>query len=182
MLSYPTHLADRYPGWNFSTGVNSIGLEWSRMERTSRNLHKTPIALGTYDPFGPAWTSWAIAAQQHYSLLANLEDHTLDRYYISDRPWNMQYGRYSINFVAIKGSTVQVLDIHGDDESDLTEAMPKKLGKPFLLETRALVSHFSFGPQATGILGTDLLGRYRGFANEMVCESGNKKFPWSGFE
>lgn len=77
---------------------------------------------------------------------------------------------------------MDILEIHGDDESDLTEAMPRKLGRPFLLETRALVSHFSFGPQSEGLRRTDLLARYRGFANEMVCERGNQKGVWVGFE
>ncbi len=38
-----------------------------------------------------------------------------------------------------------------------------------IIDTHALVAHFSFWPQEKELLTTDLLGRYAAYAEEMAC-------------
>ncbi|MCJ1385677.1 hypothetical protein MMC17_008800 [Xylographa soralifera] len=144
---------------------------WLPLPPSPRNLQKTPIAKSSYDAFGLAWTSWAMAAQQHYSLLSNIETHHLHKYHFGDSAgmWDMQYDRYNLNFLAIWGHDVRANLPITDDEQELTSDLPKILGRPLLVDTRAVVSHFSFGPQKEGMRETDLLARYEALAEEMVC-------------
>ena len=171
---------------------------WLPMEPTSENLMKTPVAAGAeYNAFGKGWVQWTMAAQQHYSLLEHMEKDTFDRYWAGNRDgiWNMQYSRYNLNFLAIWGSSVAMMDVVEDDEEALTVMIPKALkrrklspfpcnsgrGVPFLtasvaciVDTHALIGHFQFG--TTPELGcTDLLDRYLAYANEMVCEADNQR-------
>ncbi|MCJ1436959.1 hypothetical protein MMC27_006342 [Xylographa pallens] len=147
------------------------GHRWLPLPSSPQNLQKTPIAHSAYDAFGLAWTSWAIAAQQHYSLLSNIETNHMHKYQFgdSDGMWDMQYDRYNLNFVAIWGRDVRVNLPIKDDEQELTSDLPRLLGRPLLIDTRAVVSHFSFGPQKEGMRETDLLSRYEALAEEKVC-------------
>jgi len=55
-----------------------------------------------------------------------------------------------------------------DDEEWLTVALPKRIGKSVAVDSHALATHFSFGPQAN-VQTTDLLGRYLDYAQENAC-------------
>lgn len=93
------------------------------------NTDNTPISLVEYNSFGTGWTRWAVAAQQHYSFLMNLEeDPQLDVYRF--RIWETVYDRLSINFFAIMGN--DILDngpVPGGDEEYFTQYLPKRLGR-----------------------------------------------------
>jgi len=54
------------------------------------------------------------------------------------------------------------------------QGVSKEHEEPFLIDTGALVSHFAFGTQHK-LLRTDVLERYLGYANEMVCERSRQK-------
>ncbi|OTB06506.1 hypothetical protein M426DRAFT_318911 [Hypoxylon sp. CI-4A] len=156
-----------------------------------------------------AWKSWAIASQQQYSLLKNLEDNTMSRYFFgspqefvsgqntsavalkhaadsktrnspgAEQLYNTQYKRYNLNFVALWGHDVKAaLPIAGDDEEDITVTIPRRTRRPFVIDTRSVVGHLSFYPQHDGVRETDLLDRWRAFANEMVCSPQNQKNPF----
>ena len=142
----------------------------------SAQLMKTPIAKAAYDAFGLGWTSWAIAAQQHYSLFKNIEDEQLSRYWFGNAEgiWNMQYERYNLNFLAIWGSSVKMELPGTDDEEALTVTIPKKFHRPCLVDSHALIAHFNFGTQPE-MIHTDLLDRHRAYANEKVCSADNQK-------
>lgn len=178
---------DTKPKSNFSTGDKGgppfENHRWLPLSDTSEDLLRTPISGASYDAFGMAWKSWAIGAQQHYSLLRNIEENRLDRYFFGDREgiWDLQYGRYNLNFLAIRGSSVALALPGGDDEHDLTVKIPLQLKKPCLLDSHALVAHFNFGIQPE-IAHTDLLDRYRLYANENVCAADNQKsrLPFHG--
>ncbi|MCJ1287230.1 hypothetical protein MMC26_006578 [Xylographa opegraphella] len=144
---------------------------WLPLPRSSQNLQRTPIARAAYDAFGFAWGSWAIAAQQHYSLLSNIETNHIHKYHFgdSDGIWDMQYDRYNLNFIAIWGHDVRANLPIQDDEQELTSDVPKRRGRPLLIDTKAVVSHFSFGPQKEGMRETDLLARYEALAEERAC-------------
>ena len=95
-----------------------------------------------------------------------------------DGVWNMHNMRYSLNVLAIWGRAVaDDPPITGDDEEELTVTIPQRLGKSLLLDSRSLVAHFHYGRQQADIMKTDLLDRYRAFANEMVCAVDNQKKP-----
>lgn len=161
---------------------------------TSLDMLKTPI--GRFDPkeevtgFGTALGSWALGVQQQYSLLQNLEKNTMKQYIfgsdldnpapgVSNTLWDTKYTRYNLNFVAVWGKDVRDnWPFDRDDEGEMTEGIPKKTGRPFVIETRALVAHFHFSPQRDRIIKTDLLDRWRAYANERVCGVGNLKRPF----
>ena len=158
------------------------GHRWLPLPDNERNLYNTPIAKTAYDPYGPDWTSWAIPAQVHYSLLENLEKNQLSKYYYGggvdperEGIWNMQYGRMNINFMAIWGN--DVLDnlpfSQSDDEHELSVVLTTKLRRPLLVNTHAIAAHFSFRTQHE-LYDTDLLSRYRAYANEFICKADNQ--------
>jgi hypothetical protein len=185
----PQHPSDRNETWKFypiPEGGYKIGVEggppflghrWLPMEKTSENLLLTPIAAGkSFDPFGKGWYEWTMAAQQHYSFLEHMERQDFGKYWSGNQDgiWNMQYGRYNLNFLAIWGSSVASMKVSPDDEEDMTVRIPKALKKPCLIDTHAVVAHFSFG-RTPELETTDLLDRYRLYANEMVCTKDNQK-------
>lgn len=153
---------------------------WLPLQKNAKNLHKTPIHAAQYKWEGIGLQSWQLASQQHASFFSNVEAGTLNRYFFGDENgiWNMQNYRYSINFIAIWGDTVQSSDISERDELDIAVRNPEILGRPLLIDSHALVSHFSFGPQHENLLRTDFLDRYRAYANEMVCKKDNQKVPF----
>ncbi|KAI1334478.1 hypothetical protein F5Y15DRAFT_420872 [Xylariaceae sp. FL0016] len=93
--------------------------------------------------------------------------------------FDTQYVRYNLNFIALWGHDVRNnLPVAEDDEQDLTATIPERLQRPFVIDTRAVVGHLSFYPQHEGIRETDLIDRWRAFANDMVCTAGNQKRPF----
>ena len=112
------------------------GHRWLPLHKGEDNLYKTPIAQSQYNAFGPDWTSWAIAAQVQYSLLENIENNQLSRYYYGsglddtrEGIWNMAYERMNINVMAIWGKDVlENLPFQDtDDEKELSVTLPLKL-------------------------------------------------------
>ena len=55
------------------------------------------------------------------------------------------------------------------DEEWLTVKLPERLGRSIAVESDALATHFSFGPQG-GLDKTDLLARYHDYALENACK------------
>ena len=143
------------------------GHRWLRLANDS-DIHRTPMAETEYRTWGTALKSWPIAAQTHYSFLENLELDQLDLYK-SSRPWLTDYKRLSINFMTLWADDVlDNLPMDTVDEEWLTINLPRGLGKSVAVEMEALAAHFTFGTQG-GVGKTDLLVRYKGYADEMVC-------------
>ncbi|KAJ5184220.1 hypothetical protein N7492_001836 [Penicillium capsulatum] len=147
-------------------------------------LSKTPAAASQYDPFGNNLYFWPLAAQAHYSLLQNIEEKALDRYYMvhdigktkrgTPSVWRMTGTRLSINFMAIRGRDVfenRDTIARNDDEHTLTVDLPQYIDRSVLVETTSIVAHYSFGPQSS-MPKTDLLERYHNYAREKVCPTG----------
>jgi len=168
-----------------------LGHRWLPISTNEANesidLLRTPMGraqeTGDFN-FSLAWTSWAVATQQHYSLLKNLEDNTVSRYHFGggyDDLWDTQFVRYNLNFIAIWGKDVREnLPVEADDEKGLSVTIPMKTGRAFMIDTKAVVAHMHFGPQTKGVVETDLLDRWRAYANEQVCDAGNRKLPMDG--
>ncbi|KAI0840398.1 hypothetical protein F5Y06DRAFT_285781 [Hypoxylon sp. FL0890] len=94
--------------------------------------------------------------------------------------YDTQYEPYHLKFIAIWGRDIAAsLPVRGSDETHLTSSTPLRLGRPFVIDTRAVVGHESFG-LGDGVAYTDLVDRFRSYANEMVCAPDNVKKPWDG--
>lgn len=105
---------------------------WLRVP-DDKALNRTPVAYLTYDVWGPTYENWAIATQQHYSLLENIETEKLDLYKF-DHPWDMKGERLRINFVAILGSDILDTDVFHwsykqSDEDMLVLTLPHDTGR-----------------------------------------------------
>ena len=146
-----------------------VGHRWLRLP-SENEIHRTPIVDIEYKTWGTGLKSWAIAAQEHYSFLENLQrDPNLSMYKFG-RPWITDYRRLSINFMALLADDVlDNLPVKGIDEEWLTVDLPKSLSRHVVVESEALAVHFSFGNQAKGVESTDLLERYHGYAVENAC-------------
>ncbi|ODA83106.1 hypothetical protein RJ55_01615 [Drechmeria coniospora] len=136
-------------------------------------LDKTPISQIQYDPWGVSWFMWQIGAQQHYSLHEHLEKNELQQYRF--RTWDFQFKRASIQFIAMMGRDINaVKPIQGVDEQYFTVDMPKKLGRHAVADGGGVVAHFSYVTQVNpaengGMKSTDILDRYRSYAQENIC-------------
>lgn len=154
---------------------------WLRLPENS-DIEKTPIGImgeGSHEQYianSTAYKSWTIAAQQHYSFLTHLENDELYRYKFD--LWNYHYDRLTINFLAFWGKDIVENGVTGSDEQYLTVTLPKKLRRPAVLDGAAMAVHFGFhrqvyghgGPPGQALNDTDLIFRYRSFADEYICE------------
>jgi len=172
------------PEWtgpaNFTMTLDTLppfpGHRWLPLLK-GQSTDTTPISLAEYNPHGAGWNHWALAAQQHYSLFQNLEtDPQLGAYQFE--LWDTIYDRLSINFVVFMGD--DLLDngpVPDGDEEYLTSILPKKLGRHVAIDGHAIVAHYSFGPQTfdgpAGLGWTDVLTRYKAYADENVCLTGD---------
>lgn len=168
-------LSDLPASYNITAPPPGNSSRWLPLPNTIRNLLRTPIGQVNTDAEA-VYHSWAVVAQQHMSLFSHLgeanPEHTLTDYEAGDRDGilDMKGSRYRINVLAIWGRTVAQNPIGGkDDEWLITHSYPTSLARPYLVQTRSLVAHFSFHPQETGMELTDVRARYRAFANEKVC-------------
>lgn len=150
---------------------------WLPLRDNGSNIIKTPIWNTQYESNGNDWKRWAIGAQQHYSLLENLENDALERYHFGpDGIWNMRYMHANINFMAVWSNDILdnlPFDVNEDDEAHFSIHLPRKLHRETYIQTRAIAAHFSFGTQHE-MYDTDLLSRYRAYANEKICSSSNQ--------
>ncbi|KAI9719704.1 MAG: hypothetical protein M1828_006137 [Chrysothrix sp. TS-e1954] len=132
-------------------------------------LDGTPIVMTDWRFGGAALNSWSVAAQEHYSFLENLEKGELSRYDLHS--WDGHYKRISINMIAVLGDDiVSYRPVPKDDEQWLTVDLSAKTGRHVVIDGKALAVHYAFGPQK-GLDTTDLLERYRSYAQEEICQS-----------
>jgi hypothetical protein len=168
------------------------GHRWLPVRKERATTDHTPIEMTEYDPGGKTLKKWPVAAQEHYSFLEHLEsDPGLKQYRFP--LWDVLYARSSINMIAFMGNDIlDNLPIPNDDEWFFTTQLSAKLGRRkstfhtfFLISIRtsliivilqdnvvdgdAIAVHFSYGPQKAGLESTDLLARYKAYADENVC-------------
>ncbi|KFA46078.1 hypothetical protein S40293_07747 [Stachybotrys chartarum IBT 40293] len=137
--------------------------------RTHHALDYTPISHTEYQPLGAGWYDWKIGAQEHLSFFENLEKNELWRYKF--HTWDFQYNRMGIQFVALMGKDINsAKPIDDDDEQHFAVTMPQSLGRHAVADGRGVVAHYSFNIQfEPGMRTTDILERYRAFAEESIC-------------
>ena len=149
------------------------------------DIVKTPARELSFDSEGGGLHSWAAAAQTHYSFLSHLEKQDTYRYKFDF--WDYHYYRVSINFFGVWGSDIiDAYPFPGDDEAFLTTQRPKELGRHVIVDGHGLAVHFAFGPQREaherkGLFNTDLLARYRAYAEELICPYPNRTAPAGEF-
>ena len=145
------------------------GHRWLRLAHES-DMQRTPVVDIEYKTWGTGLKSWAIAAQEHYSFLENLQNDPSLSMYKFGLNWMTDYRRLSINFMTVLADDVlDNLPVEGVDEEWLTVDLPKKLGRHVVVNSEGLAAHFSFGTQNHGLEWTDLLERYHGYALENAC-------------
>ncbi|KAG8418554.1 hypothetical protein J3459_012249 [Metarhizium acridum] len=133
-------------------------------------LHNTPIVHTVYDAYKDQgkW-KWMAAAQQHYSLLENLERGELSKYKF--HLWNYQDLGMGTQLVAMTGKDINAAKpIEAAAEIHFAVTMPRKLGRPAVADGRGVAAYYSSKDQSEGLGQTDILERYRSFAQEHVCK------------
>jgi hypothetical protein len=120
---------------------------------------------------GGIWP-WTLGAQHHYSFLENLEKDALDRYKIP--LWEFQHEKVGMSFICIWGADiVATRPLPGGREIELARFLsvdiPQKTGRGAVVDGKALVVRFAHEEQREGLESTDLLDRYKGYAEEEVC-------------
>ena len=118
------------------------GHRWLPVRDNKNSLMRSPISNTEFDAYGNGLKSWAIAAQQHYSLLQNIETDELDRYFFGrttneyESIYAMGDSRMNINFLCVSGDdVVDNFPFPNVDEPALTWDLPQKL-------QRRMLSHF----------------------------------------
>lgn len=159
-FNWPLERAPPYPGHR-----------WLRVQ-SDEMLPQTPVSKLTYEVWGDSYSSWAIAAQVHYSLLENIEKETLNLYKF-EKPWTMDGERIRINFMCVYGDDIVDTDPKNwpkgrGDEDMIVLDLPVQLRRPVVILGDALGSHFQYSDQG-GLQYTDLLERYRALAKETAC-------------
>ena len=152
---------------------------WLPLRDNGTHLPLTPMWKTEYHPNSFDWNHWQLGAQQHYSFLSHLEALETDPlalsvYHFGDvrtSLFNTRFAHMNINLMAVWAS--DILDnfpfsVAEDDEAHFTITLPQELKKQVYVQTRAIAAHHSFGPQGE-MYQTDVLGRYRAYANEHVC-------------
>jgi hypothetical protein len=120
---------------------------------------------------GGIW-SWTLGAQYHYSFLEHLENDSLDRYKVPI--WEFQHEKVGMSFVCIWGADiVATRPLPTGSETEvarfLSVDIPQRTGRGAVVDGKALVVRFAHQEQREGLESTDLLDRYKGYADENVC-------------
>ncbi|EDN09091.1 conserved hypothetical protein [Histoplasma mississippiense (nom. inval.)] len=162
--------------WALDAAPPAKGHRWLRV-KDDKAIVRTPATHLKYEVWGDTYTSWAIAAQQHYSFLENLENNQLGLYKFN-LPWNMDNERIRINVLAIWADDILDNDINTwpkerSDEEMVVMELPKLYSRPVTIVGEALAVHFNFQHQP-GVAETDLLDRYRILARERACPPASK--------
>lgn len=138
---------------------------------TGAGADRDPIASSIYTETGPTLQDWTVSAQQHYSFLDHLESDTLSRYKFP--MWVNPTEPVSSSFGCFWGKDAEALgEIFGHKSSEeLSRSWIAADGsRPNVtIDGKGLVSHYSAQLGADGLDATDLLERYRAYAQETVC-------------
>lgn len=165
---------------------------WLPISLKTHFIDQTPIAsIDTFNSFGNSLFQWKFGAQNHYSLLGRLRRNDVAAYKF--QTWDFNTGRMGIQFFAVTRQTLR--DLYPfpirDDELYLSEQAPKEtkrrkcdaletLSFPFsclpqthhadaIMDGRGLVAHYSYQFMKQGMDTTDVIDRYRAFAEDGIC-------------
>ncbi|CAG8908569.1 unnamed protein product [Penicillium egyptiacum] len=125
---------------------------------------RDPIARSVYTDTGPTLHDWTVGAQQHYSL-HHLEHNDLGRYKFP--MWVDPTEPTSENFGCFWGN--DAVDVHRIFRNNQKGSSWDGSRPHVIIDGKGLVSHYSALQGAAGLDATDLLTRYRAYAQEKVC-------------
>ena len=133
---------------------------------------RDPIAASVYTENGPTLQDWTVSAQQHYSFLDHLESNTLDPYKFPK--WVNPTEPISQNFGCFWGNDVEALrEIFKQGSTDGVASAswirPDGTRPQVTIDGKGLASHYSAHLATSGLDSTDLMNRYRAYAEENVC-------------
>ncbi|MCJ1405839.1 hypothetical protein MMC11_009069 [Xylographa trunciseda] len=169
------------PYWDGPDDFNITNFEapdhhrWLPLKPGINDIEKTPIADIKYMVGGIGWEEWTVGAQQHYSFLENLEKDELWRYAFD--MWDVHYDRLSINLMAIMGDDVIAMGpMPRDDEELITQIYSKQTGRHVVADGHGVAVHHGYWLMSEhdgkkGLETTDVLDRYRAYAQENICKS-----------
>ncbi|KNG80811.1 hypothetical protein ANOM_009969 [Aspergillus nomiae NRRL 13137] len=131
---------------------------------------RTPIGMSIYGDNGPELDDWTVHAQQHYSFLQHLEDGNLYRYKFP--VWVDPTDSVSPNFLCLRAGDPSIVKsiIQQDSDKLSLEVAQKLLGRDpgAIIDGKGLAAHYSIEASLGGLESTDLLHRYRAYAEEMA--------------
>lgn len=131
---------------------------------------RDPIAASVYTDTGPTLDDWTVGAQQHYSFLHHLEDNDLGHYKFPI--WVDPTEPISKNFGCFWGNDAVAVRHnfnHHRNHNSSSSYSPDGSRPHVIIDGKGLVSHYSARQGAAGLDATDLVSRYRAFAQENVC-------------
>ncbi|KAJ5543072.1 hypothetical protein N7461_009075 [Penicillium sp. DV-2018c] len=126
-----------------------------------------PIAASIYTETGPTLQDWTVGAQQHYSFLHHLENNDLGRYKFPI--WVDPTENISENFGCFWGNDASAVHHAFCDENSSSCHKSTDSGPHVIIDGKGLVSHYSAQQGVAGLDATDLVSRYRAYAQERVC-------------
>ncbi|KAH7029658.1 uncharacterized protein B0I36DRAFT_244834, partial [Microdochium trichocladiopsis] len=143
------------------------GHRWLKAAEDHMLVQTTAMNIA-YEIWGASYNSWAITAQQHYSLLDAIERAALDRY-IFRTPWYMHGQRIRINLMCVYADDIldQVWPPETGDEDNIAIHFPILHRRPVIIEGTAMAAHYQYQGQP-GLEKTDLLQRYQMLAEEQL--------------
>lgn len=130
-----------------------------------------PIAASIHTDTGPTLQEWTVGAQQHYSFLHHLEDDDLGYYKFPiwvdpTEPISENFGCFWANDAV----AVRHIFRHGmESRSSNNWHKPAGTHSHVIIDGKGLVSHYSARQGAAGLDATDLVSRYRAYAQERIC-------------
>ncbi|KAF9892375.1 hypothetical protein FE257_002152 [Aspergillus nanangensis] len=133
---------------------------------------RTPIATSVYGDNGPGLDHWTVHAQQHYSFLHHLEFNDLHQYKFP--MWNNPVESISRNFLCSRGRDLDTLRavIQQSHTNDLPLKAVREIysddDRRIIIDGKGLAVHYT-DLTGDGLDTTDILQRYRAYAEEMVC-------------
>ncbi len=136
---------------------------FKKSENKSEEIDKT-LVMGIVDS-KMWWSNGSLAAISHESLLYNVYNNNIGVYDFKIYDFNtIDYTRWSINFILSWGKNFNKINTVSNykisDEVILGMNIPKKMKKHSVALGSAVVSHFSYFPQANYLSKTDLLEKY----------------------
>ncbi|KAL4803911.1 hypothetical protein BDV18DRAFT_143451 [Aspergillus unguis] len=131
----------------------------------------TPIGRYFSSDDGPELHEWTVKAQQHYSFLHHLELGDLNRYKFPI--WNNPES-ISASFFCFMGSDAETVELFMSHEAHDTtlnsDEIESRRAKQFIVDGKGLAVQYNTDQRSRGLDDTDVLQRYRLYAQEMVCE------------
>lgn len=139
---------------------------------SDNDAERAPIVKSVDGNNGPGMDHWTVHAQQHYSFLSHLELGNLHRYKFP--MWSNPVESISSHLLCLRGKDLNTLQFILDQShsSDLDMRAVRATyddNRRIIIDGKGLAVHYSTNASSRDLDHTDILRRYRGYAEEAVC-------------